>query len=62
LVVVTAGPLIGFVFYANLSNILDILTLIYKTITIKLVLKVYAEDKTDYRMKMLLNAIEISST
>jgi len=26
------------------------------------VFKVYAEDKTDYRMKMLLNAIEISST
>jgi len=44
------------------SNILDILTFIYKAITIKLVFKVYAEDKTDYHMKMLLNAIEISST
>jgi len=38
------------------------LTFIYKTITIKLVFKVYAEDTTDYHMKMLLNAIEITST
>jgi len=54
--------LIGFVFYANLGNILDILTFIYKAITIKLVFKVYAEDKTDYHWKILLNPIEISST